>query len=83
MCNHEKKIALSLELSEKLPPQKILDRWLGEPIRSLILPTHIFKSNKKGYPVLSRAHQEFIQACFKMEVQVKIIKHAMSGYKCN
>ena len=33
-------------------------RWLGEPIKTLLFHTSVFLTNKKGYPVLSKAHQE-------------------------
>jgi len=38
----------ALELSNVTPPLSILDRWCGEPIRAVILPTDIFIPNKKG-----------------------------------
>lgn len=44
----DKRIGLILELSADLPSEKIIERWLGEPIRAIILPTSIFHNNKKG-----------------------------------
>ena len=44
-------------------------RWLGEPIRSAVLPTSIWLSNKKGFPVLSRAHQQLVKSLVKLHAQ--------------
>jgi protein arginine N-methyltransferase 5 len=51
------KLAVALELTADLPPPSAIARWLGEPVRGVIVPTSIFLTNKKGYPVLSKAHQ--------------------------
>lgn len=79
VCNTEKKLGLALELSADLPSQSEIDRWLGEPIRCIIIPTSIFLTNKKGYPVLSRPHQGFIQRSYKLDVQVMIKGVNMHG----
>ena len=69
VANIEKKIGLALEITAELPDECILDRWLGEPIRCAIVPTSIFLTNKKGFPVLSRAHQLFVKKLFKLQTQ--------------
>lgn len=46
--------ALCAEITEDLPSRDVLLRWLGEPVKAIIVPTSIFLTNKKGYPVLSR-----------------------------
>ncbi|XP_042862384.1 protein arginine N-methyltransferase 5-like isoform X2 [Penaeus japonicus] len=69
IANVEKKIGLALEVSADLPEQSVIDRWLGEPIRCAILPTSIWLTNKKGFPVLSRAHQQLVRGLFKLHVQ--------------
>lgn len=38
-------------------------------MRCLILPTTLFITNKKGYPVLSKAHQTLIKKFAMLEVQ--------------
>lgn len=38
-------------------------------MRCLILPTTIFLTNKKGYPVLSKAHQIIVKKFATLEVQ--------------
>ena len=47
-------------------------RWKGEPVKAILLPTTTFTSNKRGYPVLSKRHQELIATFFRLRVQVSI-----------
>lgn len=59
----DRRLGLALVMSADLPDQEVLDRWLGEPIKAIILPTSIFLTNRKGYPVLSQKHQGFLRRC--------------------
>jgi hypothetical protein len=43
------------EITADLPSREVLRRWLGEPVKAIILPTSIFLTNRKGFPVLSKA----------------------------
>ncbi|XP_072269944.1 protein arginine N-methyltransferase 5 [Pyxicephalus adspersus] len=72
LCDYNKRIALAIEVGADLPSGSIIDRWLGEPIKAAILPTSIFLTNKKGFPVLSKVHQRLIFRLFKLEVQFVI-----------
>ncbi|XP_071958231.1 protein arginine N-methyltransferase 5-like [Antedon mediterranea] len=84
VCNHHKRIAVALEVSVDLPPSSVLERWYGEPIKCAILSTNIFLTNKKGYPVLSKAHQNVVLRFFKLEVQVMVTgtnRHPDKGIK--
>ncbi|XP_056382794.1 protein arginine N-methyltransferase 5 isoform X2 [Hyla sarda] len=72
LCDYNKKIALAIEVGADLPGSNVIDRWLGEPIKAAILPTSIFLTNKKGFPVLSKLHQRLIFRLFKLEVQFVI-----------
>ncbi|KAB7501407.1 Protein arginine N-methyltransferase 5 [Armadillidium nasatum] len=69
IANIEKKIGVALEITADLPEKDVMERWLGEPIRCAILPTSIFLTNKKGYPVLSKLHQSLVKCLFKLHVQ--------------
>lgn len=51
-----------------MPSDAVIEKWLGEPIKAAILPTSIFLTNKKGFPVLSKAHQRIIFNLFKVNV---------------
>ncbi|XP_063367944.1 protein arginine N-methyltransferase 5 [Cydia amplana] len=68
----DKRVGVVLELSADLPSEEIMARWLGEPVKAVVLPTNIFHSNKKGYPVLSRAHQQVLISLVEREAQVVI-----------
>ncbi|XP_075685045.1 protein arginine N-methyltransferase 5 [Rhinoderma darwinii] len=72
LCDYNKKIALAIEVAADMPGRNVIDRWLGEPIKAAILPTSIFLTNKKGFPVLSKVHQHLIFRLFKLEVQFVI-----------
>uniref|UniRef100_A0A8C5AGE9 Protein arginine N-methyltransferase 5 n=1 Tax=Gadus morhua TaxID=8049 RepID=A0A8C5AGE9_GADMO len=59
----------AIEVGADMPSEAVIDKWLGEPIKAAILPTSIFLTNKKGFPVLSKAHQRIIFNLFKLEAQ--------------
>ncbi|XP_015373689.1 PREDICTED: protein arginine N-methyltransferase 5-like [Diuraphis noxia] len=61
-----------MHIGAELPSNEELDRWLGEPVAALIIQSNIFITNKKGYPVLSKPHQEFIKKMFNIGCQIVI-----------
>ncbi|RHZ83026.1 hypothetical protein Glove_100g30 [Diversispora epigaea] len=65
LCEHNSKLSIALEISAQLPDDKDLERWFAEPIKAIILPTSIFLTNAKGYPVLSKKHQTFVRKMIK------------------
>uniref|UniRef100_A0A8C4HGT5 Protein arginine N-methyltransferase 5 n=1 Tax=Dicentrarchus labrax TaxID=13489 RepID=A0A8C4HGT5_DICLA len=69
LCDYNKRICLAIEVGADMPSEAVIDKWLGEPIKAAILPTSIFLTNKKGFPVLSKAHQRIIFSLFKLEAQ--------------
>uniref|UniRef100_A0A8C5H436 Protein arginine N-methyltransferase 5 n=1 Tax=Gouania willdenowi TaxID=441366 RepID=A0A8C5H436_GOUWI len=69
LCDYNKRICLAIEVGADLPSEAVVDKWLGEPIKSAILPTSIFLTNKKGFPVLSKTHQRIVFRLFKLEAQ--------------
>lgn len=56
----------AIDVGADIPSDTVIDKWLGEPIKAAILPTSIFLTNKKGFPVLSKAHQRIIFRLFKV-----------------
>lgn len=66
LFDYHGKVYPVLELSTDVPSEQAQKRWLGEPIRAVILPTKIFTTNAKGFPVLSTAHQLFIIKLIKV-----------------
>ncbi|XP_013381204.1 protein arginine N-methyltransferase 5 [Lingula anatina] len=84
ICDTSKKIGLALELSADLPDEAVLRRWCGENIKAAILPTSIFLTNKKGFPVLSKGHQNFVKKLFDLDVQLIIsgvVRHPEKGIR--
>ena len=68
MCDSHKRVGLALQITADIPPSDVLERWYGEPIKACFVPTSIFLTNRKGFPVLSKAHQTVIQRLFKVRV---------------
>lgn len=56
----------AVEIGPDMPSEAVMEKWLGEPIKAAILPTSIFLTNKKGFPVLSKAHQQVVFSLFKV-----------------
>lgn len=66
LCGENTNLGVALELTAELPPRAILERWIAEPVRIVLLSTSSYVTNKVGYPVLSRKHQDFIKTMFKL-----------------
>lgn len=66
-----------LELGPDLPEDDAeIERWCGEPLRAVVLPTAIFMTNKKGYPTLSRRHQVVLAKLLTMNPRLIAAQHA-------
>ena len=64
-------VHLILVLSEDLPSWEHFNlRWTGEKIHSLQLETSIFINNAKGFPVLSKKHQEVVKAFMRQQCRI-------------
>lgn len=62
LTEYNTKIHVVLELTSDLPTdEKLLNMWLAEPVKAVIVPAEIFVLNSKGYPVLTKPHQKFIK----------------------
>lgn len=48
------------------------------PTRAVLVPTSAFSTNKRGYPALSRRHQELLADCFRRGVQVGRLRVALA-----
>lgn len=71
-CDHNNLLGAALQLGPQLPSAASLARWAGEPVKALLLPTACFTTNKRGYPVLPKAHQDVLASFFKLGVQVGV-----------
>ncbi|XP_046413047.1 protein arginine N-methyltransferase 5 isoform X1 [Neodiprion fabricii] len=70
VCDFHGKLGVALIVSHDIPSADEINRWLGEPLKCLILPTTLFITNKKGYPVLSKAHQMLLKKFSPLRVQM-------------
>ncbi|KAL5962050.1 Protein arginine N-methyltransferase 5 [Taenia solium] len=66
-------LGLLLEVPTDLPEEGVVSRWLSEPVSCLALSTHLFITNSKGFPILSRAHQHVLRQFLKINSQVLIM----------
>jgi len=84
-ANTEKGLFLALILDKDAPDEKRLQRWLGEPVKALIVPTSLFLTNRVGCPVLPRMIQAIVQRFVPFKVQYVIegrsMGHDMKQYK--
>eukprot|EP00111_Clytia_hemisphaerica_P007903 TCONS_00022950-protein len=70
LCDNNRKLAPVLILNSKsITLDDKAKRWMGEPLKAIVLPSNIFLSNKMGYPVLSKDLQNVVSAFFKQNVQ--------------
>eukprot|EP00897_Mesotaenium_endlicherianum_P006889 jgi/Mesen1/6228/ME000320S05426 len=77
LCEHHSQLSIALDITASLPPPGALERWLGEPVRAAILHTSAFLTNKRGYPCLSKRHQNLIALLFDHSVQVVVTGGAL------
>lgn len=71
-CACDKKLKLALELTEDLPSEQEINRWLGEPIGCVIIKPKTFLTNQSGYPVLSKAHQRIVNELMSRQIEFLI-----------
>lgn len=72
VTNYHSKFELALEINGDICDDHELTRWLGEPLRCVFIPTHVFQTNKAGYPVLNASLANFIKKILEKNLQVVI-----------
>ncbi|GAQ92994.1 Skb1 methyltransferase [Klebsormidium nitens] len=70
LCEHHNQLSVALDCGSSLPSASALERWKGEPMRAVLLSSGAFLSNKRGFPCLSKRHQQFLATCFRHNIQV-------------
>ena len=70
LCDHSAALCVALELTETLPSVDAARRWRGEPLKCVLIPYALFKTNEAGYPVLPKAHQDLLASLSKLEPQL-------------
>ncbi|KAJ3201183.1 Protein arginine N-methyltransferase 5 [Entophlyctis luteolus] len=64
--------SLSLEFTGLVSDDQLINRWIAEPIKMVVIPHHVFLLNKKNYPVLSKRHQHWTHRLMKLNPQFLI-----------
>jgi len=73
LCGHHQRLWVALEFTEGGAAgltERDVDRWLGEPVRFVIVPPAAFVANKQGFPVLPKLYKALLLGLFKHKVQV-------------
>eukprot|EP00873_Tetraselmis_striata_P028240 jgi/Tetstr1/448504/TSEL_035770.t1 len=70
LCESHSLLGAVLQLSETIPPPESWRRWLGEPVKAVVVPTSVFTTNKRGFPTLPRSHQDLLVCFFQHNIQV-------------
>lgn len=73
LCEHHSHLSVALDITASLPSPASVKRWLGEPVKAAILHTSAFLTNKKGYPCLSKRHQNLLATFFDHSVQIALV----------
>ncbi|KAK5108973.1 hypothetical protein LTR62_007607 [Meristemomyces frigidus] len=66
VCNYSTKLSIALEMPRLLPSLSLQHRWSSEPVRLLTLPRTSFIRNNKGFPVLSKQHQQYLSQFLRL-----------------
>ncbi|KAI8984574.1 PRMT5 arginine-N-methyltransferase-domain-containing protein [Mycotypha africana] len=64
LCNteYQHRLSVALEITPELPSDELLlNMWIAEPVKAVIVRGETFVPNAKGYPVLPKPHQRFLQ----------------------
>lgn len=79
MCAHNGQLGVALTLGAAVPSHSALQRWFGEPVRAIVVPTSVFQTNKRGFPALPKAHQAVLVSFFQLNVQVNSAAMQLHG----
>ncbi|KAK3074361.1 hypothetical protein LTR53_003290 [Teratosphaeriaceae sp. CCFEE 6253] len=66
ICSYSNKLSIALEIPRVLPPLASQSRWYSEPVRMLLFPRTTFLRNGKGFPVLSKQHQQYLSLLLRL-----------------
>lgn len=68
--NFLENLSLVLEIKPDLPDESVIQKFATHNLKSILLPFSIFITNKNGYPVLSKLHQDYIKFLFNYKIEV-------------
>ncbi|XP_027075061.2 protein arginine N-methyltransferase 1.5 [Coffea arabica] len=72
LCEHHSQLSVALHVLPSLPSANSLGRWFGESVRAAIISSNSFLTNARGYPCLSKRHQNLMAAFFNHSIQIVI-----------
>lgn len=67
MAGYNLRLGIVLCLTKYIPTLNEMNRWIGEPIRALLIDINIFILNKIGYPVLSESHEKILKIALQQK----------------
>jgi protein arginine N-methyltransferase 5 len=76
LTSYHNSLCVMLEITEDLPDQEILKKWVAEPVRLVVIPTSLFIAGEKGLPVLPEAHKHFLMTLYDHSLIQYVIKGA-------
>lgn len=65
-------IKLAIQLCEEVPSELEMQRWLGEPIEYIIVPSFLFIPNNNNYPVLPKKYQDIVGQFFQLTPNIMV-----------
>lgn len=70
LCGYPANLGVALELGPHPIPDRVIRRWLSEPVALLILSGNsCFVPNSKNYPVLPRHTQQILAQCSQFRIR--------------
>ena len=68
-------LGVALQLTEDLPSELVLQRWLAEPLRCILIPTSIFLQlqQQQQEVTLLRQHLTFLLRCAELRVRLVLV----------
>jgi len=72
LCDHHPRLSVALEIGGKrgIGTEREMARWLGEPVRFVILSGKAWTPNTHGYPVLPKRPKALLSGLFRHKVHV-------------
>ncbi|KAH6984628.1 protein arginine N-methyltransferase [Ilyonectria sp. MPI-CAGE-AT-0026] len=67
VCNYNTRLFVALRIPRVMPEKDLQDRWFAEPLHYLTLSPSVFQTNKSGFPVLSKHHQDLIFSYLRLK----------------
>lgn len=65
-------VGIVLNFRADLPEQNVLMEFVSHNLKSMMVPLSIFVTNKNGFPVLSKLHQDYIKFLFSYRIDLII-----------